>query len=166
MPTSVTGGLRGSTATSDLVSKLPCMERDAVYIGETLRKLDERLKDHKGTWRRRVGRGPRSQIKSGREMGAIHKMAATLGDSPTARALRGTFSCQPGLPHLGKHFFLGFLFPLRAKEPNTNKKFSGSTPPSRHNADFCFHRAKISDKRPRELLRLAPVGNLCRLSGV
>ena len=75
-------------------------------------------------------------------------MAATLGDSPTARALRGNFSSQPSLPHLAKHFFLSFLFLLRAKKPNTNKILSGSTPPSRHNADFCFHRAKISDKRP------------------
>ena len=85
-------------------------------------------------------------------MGAIHKMAATLGgDTRTARALRGTYSSQPGHPNLAKHFFLGFLFPLRAKEPNTNKNLSGSTPPSRHNADFCFHRAKLSDKRVRTL---------------
>ena len=69
-------------------------------------------------------------------MGAIHKMAATLGDSPTARVLRGNFSSQRSLPHLAKHFFLSFLFLLRAKKPHTNENLSGSTPPSRHNADF------------------------------
>ena len=79
-------------------------------------------------------------------MGAIHKMAANLGDSPTARALRGNFSGQRSLPHLAKHFSLGFLFLLRAKKPHTNENLSGLTPPSRHNAEFCFHRAKISDK--------------------
>ena len=57
-------------------------------------------------------------------MGAIHKMAATLGDSP----LRGNFSSQRSLPHLAKHFFLGFLFLLRAKKPHTNENLSGSTP--------------------------------------
>ena len=94
-------------------------------------------------------------------MGAIHKMAATLGDSPAARALRGNFSSQRSLPHLAKHFSLGFLFLLRAKKPHTNENLSGSTPPSRHNADFCFHRAKVSDKGLRELLlRPASVGNL------
>ena len=81
-------------------------------------------------------------IKSGSElsalgMGAIHKMAATLGDSPTARVLRGNFASQSSLPHLAKHFFLGFLFLLRAKKPHTNENLSGSTPSSRHNADFC-----------------------------
>ena len=99
-------------------------------------------------------------------MGAIHKMAGTLGDSPTGRALRGNFSSQRSLPHLAKHFFLGFLFLLRAKKPHTNENLSGSTPPSRHNADFCFHRAKISDKGLRELLKPASVGNLWRSSGV
>ena len=74
-------------------------------------------------------------------MGAIHKMAATLGDSPTARAVRGNFSSQRSLPHLAKHFSLGFLFLLRAKKPRTNKTLSGSIPPSRRNADFCFHKA-------------------------
>ena len=69
-------------------------------------------------------------------MGAIHKMAATLGDSPTARVLRGNFSSQRSLPHLAKHFFFGFLFLLRAKKPHTNKNLSGSTLPSRHNAHF------------------------------
>ena len=61
-------------------------------------------------------------------MGAIHKMAATLGDSPIARALRGNFSSQRSLPHLAKHFSLGFLFLLRAKKPHTNENLSGSTP--------------------------------------
>ena len=61
-------------------------------------------------------------------MGAIHKMAATLGDSPSARALRGNFSSQRSVPLLAKHFFLGFLFLLRAKKPHTNKNLSGSTP--------------------------------------
>ena len=84
-------------------------------------------------------------------MGAIHKMAATLGDSPIARALRGNFSSQRSLSHLAKHFSLGFLFLLRAKKPHTNENLSGSTPPSSHNADYCFHRAKISDKGLREL---------------
>ena len=84
-------------------------------------------------------------------MGAIHKMAATFGDSPTARALRGNFFSQRSLSHLAKHFSLGFLFLLRTKTPPTNDYRSGSTPPSRHNADFCFHRAKISDKGLREL---------------
>ena len=93
-------------------------------------------------------------------MGAIHKMAATMGDSPTARALRGNFSSQRSLPDLAKHFFLGFLFFLRAKKPHTIQNISGLTPPSRHNADFCFHRAKISDKGLRELLKPASVGNL------
>ena len=93
-------------------------------------------------------------------MGAIHKMAATLGDSPTARALRGNFSSQRSLPHLAKHFSLGFLFLLWAKKPRTNKNLSGSIPPSRRNADFCFHKAKISDKGQRELLRPASVCNL------
>ena len=86
-------------------------------------------------------------------MGAIHKMAATLGDFPTARALRGNFSSQRSSPHLAKHFSLGFLFLLRAKKPHTNENLSGSTPPSRYNADFCFHRPKILDKGLRELLK-------------
>ena len=93
-------------------------------------------------------------------MGAIHKMAATLGDSPTARALRGNFSSQRSLPHQAKHVSLGFLFLLRVNKPHTNENLSGSTPPFRHNADFCFPRAKISDKGLRELLRPASVGNL------
>ena len=54
-------------------------------------------------------------------MGAIHKMAATLGDSPTGRALRGNFSSQRSLPHLAKHFSLGFLFLLRVNKPHTNE---------------------------------------------
>ena len=87
-------------------------------------------------------------------------MAATLGDSPTARALRGNFSSQRSLPHLAKHFSLGFLLLLRAKKPRTNKNLSCSIPPSRRNADFCFHKTKISDKGQRELLRPASVGNL------
>ena len=45
-------------------------------------------------------------------MGAIHKMATTLGDSPSARALRGNFSSQRSLPYLAKPFFLVFLFLL------------------------------------------------------
>ena len=91
-------------------------------------------------------------------MGAIHKMAATLGDSPTARVLRGNFSSQRSLPHLAKHFFLGFLFLLRAKKPHTNENLSGSTPASRHNPDFAS--MGVSDKGLRELLKPASVGNL------
>ena len=87
-------------------------------------------------------------------------MAATLGESPTARVLRGNFSSQRCLPPIAKHFFLGFLFLLRAKKPHTNENLSGSTPSSRHNADFCFNRAKVSDKGLRELLKPASVGNL------
>ena len=83
-------------------------------------------------------------------MGAIHKMAATLEDSPAAMALRGNFYGQPGLPHLAKHFFPGFLVLLPVKKPHTNENLSGSTPPSRHNADFCFHRATISDTERSE----------------
>ena len=75
-------------------------------------------------------------------MGAIHKMAATLGDSPSARPLRGNFSSQRSLPHLAKHSFLGFLFLLGAKKHHANQNLFGSTPPSRHNAEFCFHWAK------------------------
>ena len=96
-------------------------------------------------------------------MGAIHKMAASLGDSPTARALRGNFSSQRSLPHLAENFFLDFLVLLRAKRPHTNKNLFGSTSPSRHKADFCFHR---SDKSLREPLRLASVSILWRSSGV
>ena len=48
-------------------------------------------------------------------MGAIHKMAATLGDYPTVRALRGNFSTHLSLPRLAKHFFFGFLFLFWAK---------------------------------------------------
>ena len=55
-------------------------------------------------------------------MGAIHKMAATLGDSPTARALRGNFSSQRSLPHLAKHFSLGFLLLLRGKKASYQQK--------------------------------------------
>ena len=44
-----------------VIYKVPCMECETVYIGEKLRKLDERLKEHKGTCRRRVRRGPWSQ---------------------------------------------------------------------------------------------------------
>ena len=76
------------------------------------------------------------------EMGAIHKIAATLGDSPCARPLRGNFSSQSSLLHLAKHSFLGFLFLLRAKKHHANQNLFGSTTPSRHNADFCFHWAK------------------------
>ena len=99
-------------------------------------------------------------------MGAIHKMAATLGDSPTARVLRGNFSSQRSLPHLAKHFFLGFLFLLRAKKPQTKENLSGSTPLFSSQCWFCFHRAKVSDKDLRELLKPASVGNLWRSSGV
>ena len=63
-----------------------------------------------------------------RPMGAIHKMATTLGDSPAARALRGNFSSQRSLPHLAKHFFFGFLFLLRAKKASCQPKSFGSTP--------------------------------------
>ena len=76
-------------------------------------------------------------------------MAATLGDSPAMRALRGNFYGQPGLPHLAKHFFPGFLVLLPVRKPHTNENLSGSTP-SRHNADFCFHRATISDTERSE----------------
>ena len=93
-------------------------------------------------------------------MGTIHKMVATLGDSPTARALRGNFSSQRSLPHLAKHFFLGFLFLLRTKKPHTNENLFGSTSPSRHDADCCIHSVKISDKGLRELLKPASVGSL------
>ena len=79
-------------------------------------------------------------------MGAIHKMAATLGDSPTARALRGNFSSQRSLLHLAKHFSLGFLLLLRAKKPRTNKNLSGSIPPSRRNAIFAFTRLRYRIK--------------------
>ena len=82
-------------------------------------------------------------------MRAIHKMAATLGDFPAARALRGNFYGQPGLPHLAKHFFPGFLVLLPVKKPHTNENLSGLTPP-RHNADFCFHRATITDTKRSE----------------
>ena len=82
-------------------------------------------------------------------MGAIHKMAATLGDSHAARALRGSFYGQPGLPHLAKHFFPGFLVLLQEKKPLTNENLSGSTPP-RQNADSCFHRATILDTERSE----------------
>ena len=94
-------------------------------------------------------------------MGAIHKMAATLGDSPSARPLRGNFSSLRCLPHLAKYFFLGFLFLLRAEK---NHLF-GSTHPSRHNADFCFHWAKWTEKGLRERQTLAYVGNLWWSSG-
>ena len=67
---------------------------------------------------------------------------------------RGPCGATSLLPHLAKLFFLGFLFLLRAKKPHTNENLPGSTPPSRHNADFCFHRAKTSDKGLRELLNL------------
>ena len=42
------------------------------------------------------------------KMGAIHKMAATLGGYPTARALWGNFSSRRSLLHPAKHFFLVF----------------------------------------------------------
>ena len=61
-------------------------------------------------------------------MGAIHKMAPTLGDSSAARALRGNFYGQPGLlaglPHLAKHFCPGFLVLLPVKKPHTIKRKS------------------------------------------
>ena len=78
--------------------------------------------------------------------GGYSQNGSNLGDSPIVRALRGNFSSQRSLPHLAKHFSLGFLFVLRAKKPHTNENLSGSTPPSRHNGDYCFHMAKISDK--------------------
>ena len=74
-------------------------------------------------------------------MGAIHEVAATFGDSPTTITLRGSFSSQRSLPHLAKHFFLGFLFLSQAKRTHINDNILGSTPPYRHNADFCFHGA-------------------------
>ena len=79
------------------------------------------------------------------QWGAIHKMAATLGDSPTARALRmwGNFPSHRSLPHLAKHFYLGFLFLLWAKKHHTNQSLFRSTLPSRHNADVCFHRVNL-----------------------
>ena len=98
--------------------------------------------------------------------GGYSQNGRSLGDSPTARALRCNFSSQRSLPHLAKHFFLGYLFLFLAKKPHTNENFSGLTPPSRHNADFGFHRANISDKGLRELLKPASVGNLWRSSGV
>ena len=99
-------------------------------------------------------------------MGAIHKMAATLGNSPTARVLRGNFSSQRSLPHLAKHFFLGFLFLLLAKKPHTNENLSGSTPPSRHNADFAPTGLRCRIKVWENSLKPASVDNLWRSSGV
>ena len=91
---------------------------------------------------------------------SIHKMAATLGDSPYREGPAGQLLQSAGsLPHLAKHFSLGFLFLLRAKKPHTNKNLSGLIPPSRHNADFCFHKAKISDIGQRELLKETALQN-------
>ena len=78
--------------------------------------------------------------------GGYSQNGRKLGGFPYREGLRGNFSSQRSLPHLAKHFSLGFLFLLRAKKPHTNENLSGLTLPSRHNADFCFHRAKISDK--------------------
>ena len=89
-------------------------------------------------------------------MGAIHKMAATLG-IPLPRGPCGATSASQAL--------LSCLsLSLEWKKPLTKENLSGSTCPFRHNADFCFHRAKISDLR--ELIRLASVGNLWRSSRV
>ena len=73
--------------------------------------------------------------------GAIHKWPQSWG----LPCREGNFSSQGILPHLTKHFFLGFLFLLWAKKPHTNEKRFGS-PPSRHNADFSFYndREKLS----------------------
>ena len=90
-------------------------------------------------------------------------MAATLGIPQPREPCN--FSVQRSLQHLLKHFFLGFLFLLRAKRHHTNQNLFGSTPPSRHNADFCFHRAKGLEKGLRESQRLASVGNLWRSNG-
>ena len=54
-------------------------------------------------------------------METIHKMAATFGGSPTTRALRSNLCSQRILPHLAKHFFLGFFFILQARKHHTNK---------------------------------------------
>ena len=75
-------------------------------------------------------------------MRAVQNMAVALENSPTARALRGNFSRQRSLPHLAKHFFHGFLCQFREKKHHSNENLLGPTPPYRHNADFCFHRAK------------------------
>ena len=88
--------------------------------------------------------------------------------SPTTRAMRGNFSNQRRLLHLAKHVFLGFLFFLQEKKSHTNENLFGSTAPSLHRADFCFYRAKWSEKGLREPLRLAShsEGNLWRSSGI
>ena len=85
------------------------------------------------------------------ENGGYSQNGRNLGDSPIARALQGNFSSQRSLPHIAKHFSLGFLSLLRAKKPRTNENLSGSTSPFRHNADYWFHMAKMSDKGLREL---------------
>ena len=123
-----------------------------VEIGQEMTKLGGKV------WKKSL-QSLRAELQSLRaeSMGAIHKMAATLGDSPTARSLPGNFSSQRSLPHLAEHFFLDFLVLLRAKRPHTNENLFGSTSPSRHKADFCFHR---SEKSLREPLRLASVSNL------
>ena len=62
-------------------------------------------------------------------MGSIHKMAATFGDFPTARALRENFSSQRNL-RICQALLSGFFFLLRAKKPHTNGNIFGSAPSS------------------------------------
>ena len=61
-------------------------------------------------------------------------MACNLGGFPFREAPRGNFSSQRNLPHLAKHFFLAFLFLLRAK--SLRKSFRLDTP-FRHNDGLC-----------------------------
>ena len=75
--------------------------------------------------------------------GGYSQNGSNLRGSPYHKALRGDYSSQRNLLHLAKHFFLGFLFLLRANKPRTNKKSFRLDTHSRHNADFCSHRAMI-----------------------
>ena len=69
--------------------------------------------------------GDEVQVGTDYHNGGYSQNGRNLGDSPTARALRGNFSSQRSPLHLAKDFFLGFLFLLRVKRPHTNENLSG-----------------------------------------
>ena len=69
--TSTLSKKRREKAVKSVIYKVPCMECDAVYIGETLRNLDERLKEHKRHVEKKSAKGSaiaEHVIKSGHEI--------------------------------------------------------------------------------------------------
>ena len=96
------------------------------------------------------------------QWGLFTKWPQPWGIPPAARAPAGQLLRSAWHAPSGQALLSRYSRPLAVKKPQTNENLSGSTPPSRHNADFCFHRATISDTERSD--RPASVGNLWRSS--